>query len=94
MTLELFAKVPRLTGLAGVKQAVGELGRITSLARSIIFIASAPEFTQVHKVADGMTDVLAEVLGEEKGTGGRAAIGVQRLANDICFEAWCTFEVQ
>jgi YjgF/chorismate_mutase-like, putative endoribonuclease len=97
VTIEQGYEAGRLTGLnvlAGVKQAVGELGRITSLVRSIIFIASAPEFTQVHKVADGMTDVLAEVLGEEKGTGGRAAIGVQRLANDICFEAWCTFEVE
>ncbi len=52
MTLELFAKVPRLTGLnvlAGVKQAVGELGRITSLVRSIIFIASAPVFSRLTR---------------------------------------------
>lgn len=86
----------RLTGLnvlAGVKQAIGELSGIKSLVRSVIFIPCAPDFTQVHKVADGMTDLLVKILGEEKGRGGRAAIGVQRLANDICFEAWCTFEL-
>ncbi|MGF7159187.1 hypothetical protein FHS85_000797 [Rhodoligotrophos appendicifer] len=87
-------RLTALNVLAGVKQAIGPLSGIKSLVRSVIYIPCAPDFTQVHKVADGMTDLLVEILGEEKGRGGRAAIGVQRLANDICFEAWCTFEIE
>lgn len=87
------ARIAGLNVLAGVKQAVGELSRVQALIRSLLFIPCAPDFTDVHKVADGMTDLLREVLGPEKGVGGRASIGVQRLATDICFEAWCTFEV-
>jgi hypothetical protein len=87
------ARIAGLNVLAGVKQAVGELSRVQALIRSLVFIPCAPDFTDVHKVADGMTDLLREVLGPEKGVGGRASIGVQRLATDICFEAWCTFEV-
>lgn len=86
-------RITALNVLSGVKQAVGELSRVEALIRSLVFIPCAPDFTEVNKVADGMTDLLREVLGPEKGVGGRASIGVQRLATDICLEAWCSFEV-
>ncbi|MFO1088157.1 MAG: RidA family protein [Hyphomicrobiales bacterium] len=95
VTLEQGYEAARIAGLnvlGGVKQAVGRLDTVT-LVRSLCFIPCAPDFNQMNKVADGMTDLIAEVLGPDRGLGGRASIGVQRLANDICFESWCTFEI-
>jgi hypothetical protein len=37
--------------------------------------------------------VLAEVLGTERGIGGRATIGVMALAGGNCFESWVAVEL-
>ena len=86
----------RLTGLnvlAGIKQAVGDLDRVKSLVRSLNFVVCTPGFTEIHKVSSGLSDVLAEVLGPERGIGGRATIGVMALAGGNCFESWVTVEL-
>ncbi|HEX3500873.1 MAG TPA: RidA family protein [Stellaceae bacterium] len=86
----------RLTGLnvlAGIKQAVGDLDRVKSLVRSLNFVVCTPDFTDVHKVSSGLSDVLAEALGSERGIGGRATIGVVALAGGNCFESWVTVEL-
>ena len=86
----------RLTGLnvlAGIKQAVGDLDRVKSLVRSLNFVVCTPEFTEVHKVSSGLSDLLAEALGPERGIGGRATIGVMALAGGNCFESWVTVEL-
>ncbi len=61
--------------------------------RSLNFIASAPDFTEPHKVASGLTDLFEQVFGEEIGVGPRASIGVMSLADDYCFETWVTVEI-
>jgi hypothetical protein len=89
-------KAARLTGLnvlAGIKQAVGDLDRVKSLVRSLNFVVCTPDFTEVHKVSSGLSDLLAEVLGPERGIGGRATIGVMALALGNCFESWVTVEL-
>ena len=83
VTLEQGIAAARLTGinaLAGMKQALGDLDRVTGLIKSLCFVAAAPTFVDVHKVSSGMTDFLAEVLGHDIGIGGRATIGIQVLA--------------
>lgn len=86
----------RLTGLnvlAGIRQAVGSLDRVRSVVRTLNFVVCTPDYTEVHKVSSGMTDLLAEVLGPERGLGGRATIGVTALARGVCFETWATVEI-
>ena|SRR5579883_425965 len=86
----------RLTGLnviAGIKQAVGDLDRVRSIVRTLNFVVCTPEFTQVHMVSSGLTDLLEEVFGPERGVGGRATIGVMALASGNCFETWATVEL-
>jgi hypothetical protein len=87
----------RLTGLnviAGIKQAIGDLERVAGIVRSLNFVVCTPEFTEVHKVSSGLTDLLVEVFGPERGTGGRATIGVMALAAGHCFETWVTVEIK
>ncbi len=86
----------RLTGLnclGCILDATGDLDRVKGLVRSLNFIASAPDFTEPHKVASGLTDLFEQVFGPEIGVGPRASIGVMSLADDYCFETWVTVEL-
>lgn len=95
VTLEQGIEAARLTGLnvlAGIRQAIGDLDRVSGIIKSLNFVACAPDFDQVHKVSSGMTDFLADVFGREIGLGCRATIGVQTLALNNCFETWMEVE--
>lgn len=63
--------------LAQLAQA-GLLARIERIVRLGVFVASAPGFTDQHLVANGASDLLADVLGEA-GRHARAAVGVAEL---------------
>jgi enamine deaminase RidA (YjgF/YER057c/UK114 family) len=96
LTVEQGREAARLTGLnviAGIKQAVGDLDRVRSIVRSLNFVVCTPDFTEVHKVSSGLSDLLAEVFGPQHGIGGRATIGVMALAGGNCFESWVTVEL-
>lgn len=97
LTVEQGREAARVTGLnviAGIKQAVGDLERVKSIVRTLNFVVCTPEFTDVHKVSSGLSDLLAEVFGPERGIGGRATIGVMALAGGNCFETWATVELR
>jgi len=97
LTVEDGRAAARLTGLnviAGIKQAVGDLDRVSSIVRTLNFVVCTPDFTEVHKVSSGLSDLLVEVFGLERGTGGRATIGVMALASGSCFETWATVEIR
>ena len=97
LTTEQGYEAARITGinvLAGFKQALGDLDRVTGLIKSLNFVVCEPDYYDVHDVASGLTDLLAEVYGEEAGIGCRATIGVQSLARNNCFETWLSAEVR
>ena len=65
--------------LAQAKAALdGELERIEKFVRITVFVASTPDFTEQHLVANGASDFLVEALGE-RGRHARAAVGVAAL---------------
>jgi hypothetical protein len=97
ITVEQGYEAARLTGLnclAGIKEALGSLDLVAGLARSLNFVACAPGFTEPHRVANGLTDLFADVFGDEIGIGPRATIGVMSLADNYCFETWMTIDVK
>jgi enamine deaminase RidA (YjgF/YER057c/UK114 family) len=86
----------RLTGLnaiAGMKFALGDFSRVKSIIKCLCFVACEPDFTEVHKVSSGLSDVLIDAFGEEMGLACRATIGVQTLAGNLCFETWMEVEI-
>ena len=96
VTIEEGYQAARQTGLnclAGIRYAVGSLDRVQGLVRNLFFVAAAPDFTDVHLVSSGCSDLLRDVFGPEAGLGGRATIGVQSLAHDHCFECWLEVEL-
>lgn len=97
VTVDQGYQAARRTGLnvlGGIRQAVGSLDRVKGIVRSLNFVVCTPDFADVHRVSSGLSDLFVEVLGPERGLGGRATIGVMALANGVCFETWVTVEVE
>ena len=96
LTIEQGYEAARLSGInavAGMKFALGDLNRVVSMVNSLNYVVCTPEFTDVHKVSSGSTDLIVEVFGPEIGLGARATIGITSLARGNPFENWITVEV-
>ncbi len=87
------ARQTGLNVLGGIRQAVGSLDRVASIIRTLNFVVCTPAYEEVHRVSSGLSDLLVEVFGQERGLGGRATIGVMALAQGVCFETWATVEI-
>lgn len=67
--------------LAQLHRALGDLTRVTQLLKLQVYVAADPVFADHHLVANGASDLLAEVLGPA-GVGARSAFGVAGLPFD------------
>jgi enamine deaminase RidA (YjgF/YER057c/UK114 family) len=97
VTVEEGYAAARQTGLnclGGIRVALGSLNRVAGIVRTLCFVAVDPEFTDMHLISSGCTDLFREVFGDEAGLGGRATIGVVSLANNHCFENWLSVEIR
>ena len=88
------ARMAGLNALGGIRYALGTLDRVVAVVRSLHFVVCTPEFHDIHLVANGVTDLLRDVFGEDAGVGGRATVGVVSLARNHCFETWLTLVVR
>lgn len=86
------AKLSALNALAIAREHLGSLSRVRRAVRATVYVASTPTFTDQPRVADGATDLLRELWGEE-GLPARAAVGVAVLPLDIPVELELTLEV-
>jgi enamine deaminase RidA (YjgF/YER057c/UK114 family) len=76
--------------------AFSELGDWNKLARVIrigVFVQSEPDFTDHPKVANGASELLQQVLGNE-GRHARAAIGTNSLPLDAAVEVEFLFQTR
>jgi len=68
-----------LNGLANIDRAIdGDWPRFSHIVRIGVFVCSSPGFSEQHIVANGASELLAKVLGDE-GRHARAAVGVIAL---------------
>jgi enamine deaminase RidA (YjgF/YER057c/UK114 family) len=67
-----------IQALAALRAALGSLDRVKGIVKVDVFVTSAPGFTQQPTVANGASDLLVEVFGDE-GRHARAAVGVPEL---------------
>lgn len=82
---KLAARACAINILAQIKAATGDLEKIVRIVKITVFVASAPGFTEQHLVANGASDLLANVLGE-RGRHARAAVGTASLPLDAPVE--------
>jgi enamine deaminase RidA (YjgF/YER057c/UK114 family) len=77
------ARLAALNALALAKQSLGSLDKVTRVVRLTVSLATAPEFREHARVADGASELLAEVFGPEK-TSTRMVAGVTSLPAGAC----------
>jgi enamine deaminase RidA (YjgF/YER057c/UK114 family) len=81
LTLEEGAEEARFCAinvLAQLRAAAGSLDMVGRIVRLGVFVASAPGFTHQPAVANGASELMKEVFGED-GKHARAAVGVSEL---------------
>lgn len=71
--------------LAQLKAALGNLDRVERIVKLGVFVASAPDFTDQPKVANGASDLMVRVFGEA-GKHARSAVGVPALPLGVLVE--------
>lgn len=86
------AKACAVNILAQAKAATGDLEKIRRLVKITVFVASTPDFTEQHLVANGASDLLVAVLGE-RGKHARSAVGTASLPLNAPVEIEAVFEI-
>jgi len=87
------AETVMLNLLATVKAQVGNLSRVARFVKVVIFVNSAPDFTEQHLVANGATDLLVRVFGDRIGRPARSAVGVPALPLGFAVEIEAVLEL-
>jgi enamine deaminase RidA (YjgF/YER057c/UK114 family) len=83
------AGIAASNAVAAAAEAVGSLDRIRRALRLTVFVNAVEDFTAHPQVADGASDVLADLLGD-RGTVVRSAVGVASLPGGSCVEVELT----
>ena len=88
-----FARNSMLNVLAVLKREIGDLNRVRSVVKLLVFVASDDEFFQQPQVANGASALLGELFGQEMGIPARSAIGVNVLPGNLPVEIEAIFEI-
>jgi len=76
-----------LNCLAALENELGDLNRITSFVKLLVFVAcDDPAYSRQHIVANGASQLLIDLFGEPVGKAARSAIGVCSLPGNIPVE--------
>lgn len=86
------ARTAALNAVAAAADAAGGLDRIRRVAKVVVFVASTPGFTGQPAVANGASNLLGDIFGED-GTHVRSAVGVAVLPLDSPVEVELIVEV-
>ncbi len=79
--------------LATLHASAGDLDRVRRLVKLLVLVNSAPTFTEHHLVANGASDLLADIFGSEK-LPARSSFGVAQLPFGSCVEIEMVAEVR
>ncbi len=86
------ARIAVLNALAATAETAGGVDRISRVIHVGVFVNSSPGFTAQPAVANGASDLLAEIFGEA-GRHARAAVGVAELPLNAALELDLVVEV-
>jgi enamine deaminase RidA (YjgF/YER057c/UK114 family) len=86
------ARVCAINILANIKTALGGFDKLARIVKLTGFVNCPVEFEEPHKVVNGCSDLLTEVLGS-RGKHSRSAIGVATLPLGAAVEVEAIIEV-
>ena len=73
--------------------ALGDLEKVRRILKLMVLVNSDPSFTEQHLVANGASEFLVEIFGDE-GKHARAAFGVVQIPFGSCVEIDLVAEVE
>jgi hypothetical protein len=89
LSIEQGYDAARATGLLMLRRIIDAFGSLDAVERWVkvlCFVRSAPGFGDQPAVANGFTELMVELYGEERGLCARSAIGVSELPTGIPVE--------
>ena len=87
------ARLAAMNVLAAAREHLGSLDRVTRVVRLSVFLATAGDFFDQPRVADGASELLRDVFGEGR-MSVRSVIGVASLPLGMPVEVEVTMEVE
>jgi len=87
------ARVAALNAVAAAAHEAGGVDNILRVLRVVVYVASHPDFVDQPTVANGASELLAEIFGKENGAHVRSAVGVSVLPLDAAVEVELIVEV-
>lgn len=88
-----FAQNCILNILAVAEAKLGDLRKIKNCVKLLVLVAGTDEFYSQPQVANGASELLVALFGEDAGSPARSAIGVNALPGNIPVEIEAIFEV-
>lgn len=86
------ARLCAINVLGALKADLGDLGRVSRVVKVVGFVNADPDFPDVHKVINGASDLITDVLGA-RGKHARSAIGMGTLPLGVAVEVEAIVEV-
>lgn len=83
-----------LNVLSVLQAEIKDLNRVKNVVKILTFVSSVPDFFKQPQVANGGSEVLADVFGETIGIPSRSAVGVSVLPGNISVETEALFEIK
>jgi enamine deaminase RidA (YjgF/YER057c/UK114 family) len=80
--------------VSAIEEAVGDLNRVKSIIKLLVYVSSDCDFHDQHLVAHGASQLFIDVFGEDIGKSTRSAIGVASLPLDFPVEVEAIIEIQ
>jgi enamine deaminase RidA (YjgF/YER057c/UK114 family) len=86
------ARICAINILANLKAALGDLEKVVRIVKVTGFVNAVPDFNEPHKVVNGASDLLTDVLGE-RGRHARSAVGMGTLPLGVAVEVEAIVEI-
>ena len=87
------ARTCALNALAVVRDLAGSLDQVQRVVKLLVFVNSAPGFTDQPKVANGASELMLEIFGEA-GRHARSAVACNELPLDAAVEVEMVVELR
>lgn len=91
---QYYARMAMLNVLSVVEKQAGSLDRVKNVVKILCFVASEDDFYEQPAVANGASQLLKDIFGEEVGVPSRSAIGVNVLPGNLPVEIEAIFELE
>ena len=87
------ARLATLNSLSVLKDAIGDLKKVKRVVKVTVFVNSSNGFTDQPKVANGASDLLVKIFGEN-GRHVRSAVGVSELPLNALVEIEFIYQIK